>query len=481
MTSNEDTRSQAISNIETEYNEINSKNAWPIFFQHIRVDSSNEYSCIESKKPQNKNLNRYRDVVPYDHSRIILKRGTCDYIHANLIQVESANRKYILTQGPLPTTVGHFWLMVWEQNSRAVLMLNKVIEKNQIKCHQYFPLDEKWGPMIFEEVGIKVEFIVKIQSLEYTSRLLRITDMESNQSREVIHFHYTTWPDFGVPQCPTSFLRFLRDVRCTGALDQSVGPPIVHCSAGIGRSGTFCLVDSCLLLIEKQGLNSVNVREILLEMRQFRMGLIQTPEQLRFSYAAIIEGAKQLAVNNTIVNSKEPIDNDDNDDNDDEYDEMNNRKDLIDDEPPPLPPPRGASLTRSMMSDLSSDSSSSENDDVGAPPDKPLPSEPPNHTDVSADLKSTSITNNTYEQNANVTTSSNEDAEISLQTNNSNSEDKKSELRQRCRERNNRIAEQVREMKRRQKETEEWQKLKRSKSDTNESDESVHEETETTI
>lgn len=87
--------------------------------------------------------------------------------------MESANRKYILTQGPLPTTVGHFWLMVWEQNSRAVLMLNKVIEKNQIKCHQYFPLDEKWGPMIFEEVGIKVEFIVKIQSLEYTSRLLR--------------------------------------------------------------------------------------------------------------------------------------------------------------------------------------------------------------------------------------------------------------------------------------------------------------------
>jgi len=76
-----------------------------------------------------------------------------------------------------------------------------------------------------------------------------ITDLESNDSKEILHYHYTTWPDFGVPQCPTAFLRFLADVRQSGALDQNVGPPIVHCSAGIGRSGTFCLVDTCLIVV----------------------------------------------------------------------------------------------------------------------------------------------------------------------------------------------------------------------------------------
>jgi len=73
--------------------------------------------------------------------------------------------------------------------------------------------------------------------------------LENNDSREILHFHYTTWPDFGVPQRPTAFLRFLADVRKSGALDQNVGPPVVHCSAGIGRSGTFCLVDTCLVLV----------------------------------------------------------------------------------------------------------------------------------------------------------------------------------------------------------------------------------------
>jgi len=77
----------------------------------------------------------------------------------------------------------------------------------------------------------------------------RLTEIESRNSRDIIHFHYTTWPDFGVPESPTAFLNFLMVVRESGALDQNVGPPVVHCSAGIGRSGTFCLVDSCLVLV----------------------------------------------------------------------------------------------------------------------------------------------------------------------------------------------------------------------------------------
>ncbi|KAH0946984.1 hypothetical protein HN011_006727 [Eciton burchellii] len=458
----EQTREETIRNVESEYHEINSKCAWPMIYQYIRnVSGSYEYTCNESKKPQNKNLNRYRDVAPYDHTRIILKRGVCDYIHANLIRVDRANRQYILTQGPLPNTVSHFWLMVWEQNSRAVLMLNKVVEKNQVKCHQYWPLDDSHEPtMIFEDVNIKVEYVSKTELSDYTTRTLRITDLESNDSKEILHYHYTTWPDFGVPQCPTAFLRFLADVRQSGALDQNVGPPIVHCSAGIGRSGTFCLVDTCLIVIEEKGLNTLNIREILLEMRRSRMGLIQTPEQLRFSYAAIIEGAKQLPLNSANINDETITSH---------YDEMNNTSKPSsekDDEPPPLPPPRGDSLTRSMMADLSPETSA-ENDEFGEPPDKPLPQEPPtNHTESSASLAN-SILNNTHEQIADDIAIPDEiasdDVENSHQINvSSSNSDAKGELRRRNREKKERLASQVREMKRRQQETEEWQKLKRS-------------------
>lgn len=247
-------------------------------------------------KPQNKNLNRYRDVSPFDHSRIVLNKGPCDYINANLIKVERANRLYILTQGPLAFTVGHFWLMVWEQKSLAVIMLNKLVEKRQVKCHWYWP--QEIGPehlMTLEEVGLTVEYIEHQDHSYYSTRVLRLTEVSSKESRDIFQFHYTTWPDFGVPTSPIAFLEFLRKVRESGSLEENVGPAIVHCSAGIGRSGTFCLVDSCLVLIEKFGLNSVDVKEILLEMRRYRMGLIQTPDQLRFSYQAIIEGATRLS------------------------------------------------------------------------------------------------------------------------------------------------------------------------------------------
>ncbi|XP_076171406.1 tyrosine-protein phosphatase non-receptor type 2-like isoform X1 [Ptiloglossa arizonensis] len=463
MTSQE-TRDQGISNVETEYLEINSKEAWAILYQHIRNECSNfTYTCNESKKPQNKNLNRYRDVAPYDHSRIVLKRGPCDYINANLIQVDRAHRQYILTQGPLENTAGHFWLMVWEQNSKAVLMLNKIIEKNQVKCYQYWPLGDSLSyTMTYPDVGIQVEYVSKPESSDYTTRILKLTDLETKESREILHFHYTTWPDFGVPQSPTAFLHFLADVRQSGALDQNVGPPVVHCSAGIGRSGTFCLVDTCLVLIEESGLNSVNVRDVLTEMRRFRMGLIQTPDQLRFSYAAIIEGAKQLPSNN--VN----IDNEIVSNHCDVVNNISHSSIEEEDEPPPLPPPRGESLARSMMADLTSNVTT-KNDELGGPPDKPLPREPSVHTETSTNpppVNSTIITNNLHEKSSDGVTVPNEitsDGENSLQTiSPPSSPDAKNEVRQRNKEKKERLAAQVREMKRRQKETEEWQKLKRS-------------------
>ncbi len=144
--------------------------------------------------------------------------------------------------------MGHFWLLVWQQRSNAVLMLNRVFEKGQLKCHQYWP-QEQGDTMTFEDVGLELQTVHSVPGDHYTVRKFRLADVATGEHREIQHFHYTTWPDFGVPQCPDTFLEFLGAVRGSGALAEDVGPAVIHCSAGIGRSGTFVLVDSCLVLV----------------------------------------------------------------------------------------------------------------------------------------------------------------------------------------------------------------------------------------
>jgi len=281
-----------------EFENYDEEDSWHIVYQQIcnKASINHDFSLSDSKRPEYKSRNRYRDVSPYDHSRIQLKRDGIDYINANLVQVPKANRKYILAQGPLPNTCGHFWLMVWEQNSAAVLMLNRVVEKGRKKCDQYFPTgsqNEGDDESIFDDVNLKVTFLSETNMNYFIIRKLLLTDLQTNSSKEILQFHYTTWPDFGVPESPQAFLNFLMSVRNHGVLEKNEGPPVIHCSAGIGRSGTFCLVDTCLVFVEKfQDLNAVDIRDILMEMRKCRMGLIQTHDQLRFSYLAIIEGAK---------------------------------------------------------------------------------------------------------------------------------------------------------------------------------------------
>lgn len=329
----------ASSIIEAEYIDITGRDAWLKTFQSIKEKSEREandrhFTLEASKHKDNRIYNRYRDVNPYDHSRIHLRRNSSfNYINANLVEHERANRKYILTQGPLEHTVGHYWLMIWEQNSIAILMLNKLIENRQVKCSMYWPrrMNDK---IELTDVGLAVEYL-KCEDFEnFSKRTFRLTDTNSSQSREIIQFHYTTWPDFGIPSSPVAFLQFLKQVRESGALDSNVGPPVVHCSAGIGRSGTFCLVDCCLVLIENDGENRVSVQEVLLELRRCRMGLIQTHDQLFFSYQAIIEGIKRLNNPNRNDDYEEVpvITNEDEEDNDDEL-------------APPPPPPRTLSLT----------------------------------------------------------------------------------------------------------------------------------------
>ncbi|AWO97108.1 putative tyrosine-protein phosphatase non-receptor type 2-like [Scophthalmus maximus] len=312
--------------MEREFEDIDSSGRWQNLYNEIRNQAS-EYPYKVAKLPANRNLNRYRDVSPYDHSRVKLENSENDYINASLVMMEEAQRAYILSQGPLRNTCGHFWLMVWEQCCKAVIMLNRVIEKESEKCAQYWPTTEELQ-MSFTDTGFVIRLLSEEDRSYYTIRLLELQNTKTGESREIYHFHYTTWPDFGVPESPASFLNFLFKVRESGSLSPEHGPSVVHCSAGIGRSGTFALVDTCLVLMDRcKSPSSVDIQKVLLDMREYRMGLIQTPDQLRFSYMAVIEGGRLILTDSSALQNEERL-------------LPTSAPSLESELPPPPPPPR---------------------------------------------------------------------------------------------------------------------------------------------
>ncbi|XP_032390901.1 tyrosine-protein phosphatase non-receptor type 2 isoform X1 [Etheostoma spectabile] len=287
--------------MDQEFEAIDSEGRWQKLYLEIR-NQSHECSYKVAKYPENRNRNRYRDVSPFDHSRVKLENAENDYINASLVVMEEAQRSYILTQGPLKNTCGHFWLMIWEQKTKAVIMLNRVIEKGSEKCAQYWPTAEE-REMTFRDTRFLVTLLSEDTKSYYTTRVLELQNLSTGEKRAICHFHYTTWPDFGVPESPASFLNFLFKVRESGALGVEHGPAVVHCSAGIGRSGTFSLVDTCVVLMAKRkDPSSVDIKSILLDMRKYRMGLIQTPDQLRFSFMAVLEGSKCIMGDSSVQN-----------------------------------------------------------------------------------------------------------------------------------------------------------------------------------
>jgi len=281
-------------------------NNWKKSFQEIQEKELNcerftRLSTSVADSNSNITLNRYYNVIAYDHSRVIVQHDDKEiYINANIVKVPKANREYILTQGPLEKTIDDFWLMVFQQKSSTVVMLCNCIEMNRDKSWQYWPL-EVGHTMVLGEgregVGLEVTMVNSENRGHYIIRTFTLTDTVTGTRRKIKHYHYVDWPDFNVPESPDHFLEFLLEVRQSGCFLESSGPPVVHCSAGIGRSGTLILVDSCLVLAGMgEELSLSMVVGILLDMRTYRMGLIQTEDQLRFSVDAIVQGIKQLGL-----------------------------------------------------------------------------------------------------------------------------------------------------------------------------------------
>jgi len=220
-----------------------------------------------------------------------------DFINANYIsgQVPGSEKAYIATQGPLQATFFDFWRMVWEVNACVVVMLTKEVEKGRIKCDKYWPdLDE---PLVIRNFQVTLSDVEESTKDELIERKLTLINTETSQSRPVSHLQYIAWPDHGVPPTTVAFLSLMDDAY---KFNHTQGPIVVHCSAGIGRSGTFCIVHAA---VEKLFYDlkehpdedpKINVVKMVLAARSQRPGMIQTKEQYMFVHLAILEKMKDI-------------------------------------------------------------------------------------------------------------------------------------------------------------------------------------------
>nr|XP_021325188.1 receptor-type tyrosine-protein phosphatase S isoform X34 [Danio rerio] len=261
--------------------------------EYESIDPGQQFTWEHSNLEVNKPKNRYANVIAYDHSRVILApiegiTGS-DYINSNYIDGYRKQNAYIATQGPLPETFGDFWRMVWEQRAATVVMMTRLEEKSRIKCDQYWPSrgTETYGM-------IQVTLLDTIELATFCVRTFSLHKNGSSEKREVRQFQFTAWPDHGVPEYPTPFLAFLRRVKTCNPPD--AGPIIAHCSAGVGRTGCFIVIDAMLERIKHE--KTVDIYGHVTLMRSQRNYMVQTEDQYSFIHDALLEA---VACGNTEV------------------------------------------------------------------------------------------------------------------------------------------------------------------------------------
>uniref|UniRef100_A0A9J7YB61 Receptor-type tyrosine-protein phosphatase C n=1 Tax=Cyprinus carpio carpio TaxID=630221 RepID=A0A9J7YB61_CYPCA len=252
-------------------------------FQSIPRIFSN-YTIKEAKKSENQYKNRYVDILPYDYNRVTLSTGGEDnYINASFIEGYREPKKYIAAQGPKDETVVDFWRMVWEQKSSIIVMVTRCEEGNKTKCAQYWPSLDR-------ETEIFEDFVVKIRSEEhcpdYVIRHLILNNKrEKGSEREVTHIQFISWPDHGVPGDPSLLLKLRR--RVNSFKNFFSGPVVVHCSAGVGRTGTYMSIDAMIESLEAEG--RVDIYGFVAKLRRQRCLMVQVEAQYILIHTALIE------------------------------------------------------------------------------------------------------------------------------------------------------------------------------------------------
>nr|XP_046237361.1 receptor-type tyrosine-protein phosphatase delta-like isoform X25 [Scatophagus argus] len=252
--------------------------------EYESIDPGQQFTWEHSNLEVNKPKNRYANVIAYDHSRVLLSAidgiPGSDYINANYIDGYRKQNAYIATQGSLPETFGEFWRMIWEQRSAIIVMMTKLEERSRVKCDQYWPTrgTETYGL-------IQVTLLDTVELATYCVRTFALFKNGSSEKREVRQFQFTAWPDHGVPEHPTPFLAFLRRVKACNPPD--AGPMVVHCSAGVGRTGCFIVIDAMLERIKHE--KTVDIYGHVTLMRAQRNYMVQTEDQYVFIHDALLE------------------------------------------------------------------------------------------------------------------------------------------------------------------------------------------------
>uniref|UniRef100_A0A671DWB5 protein-tyrosine-phosphatase n=1 Tax=Rhinolophus ferrumequinum TaxID=59479 RepID=A0A671DWB5_RHIFE len=257
---------------------------WEEFENLQKLEVKNLHQRLEGQRPENKSKNRYKNILPFDHSRVILQGRDSnipgsDYINANyvknqLLGPDENSKTYIASQGCLDATVNDFWQMTWQENTRVIVMTTR-----ENKCVPYWPevgSQRVYGSYTVTNCG-------EHDTAEYKLRTLQVSPLDNaNLVREIWHYQYLSWPDHGVPSEPGGVLSFLDQINQRQESLPHAGPIIVHCSAGIGRTGTIIVIDMLMENISTKGCP-------LVWCAPQRSGMVQTEAQYKFIYVAIAQ------------------------------------------------------------------------------------------------------------------------------------------------------------------------------------------------
>ncbi|XP_043428181.1 tyrosine-protein phosphatase non-receptor type 13 isoform X8 [Prionailurus bengalensis] len=237
--------------------------------------------CLIGQTKENRRKNRYKNILPYDATRVPLGNEG-GYINASFIKIPVGKEEfvYIACQGPLPTTVGDFWQMIWEQKSTVIAMMTQEVEGEKIKCQRYWPNILGKTTMVSDRLRLA---LVRMQQLKgFVVRAMSLEDIQTGETRHISHLNFTAWPDHDTPSQPDDLLTFISYMRHI----HKSGPIITHCSAGIGRSGTLICIDVVLGLISQD--LDFDISDLVRCMRLQRHGMVQTEDQYIFCYQVIL-------------------------------------------------------------------------------------------------------------------------------------------------------------------------------------------------
>ncbi|XP_063082195.1 tyrosine-protein phosphatase non-receptor type 22 [Cavia porcellus] len=255
--------------------------------QSTKFKADKTYPTAVAQKPMNIKKNRYKDILPYDHSRVELSLITSDedssYINANFIKGVYAPKAYIATQGPLPTTLLDFWRMIWEYSVLIIVMACMEFEMGKKKCERYWA---EPGQMQLQCGPFSISCETEKRKSDYIIRTLKAKF--NSETRTIYQFHYKNWPDHDVPSSVDPILELIWDMR--GYQEDDSVPICIHCSAGCGRTGVICAIDYTWMLL-KDGIipEKFSIFSLIQEMRTQRPSLVQTQEQYELVYSAVLE------------------------------------------------------------------------------------------------------------------------------------------------------------------------------------------------